>query len=111
MKREKVYNCRLTKTSRTYPVTLRFQKYTNNQTLAVQLISAIPPWSRFATITVNINGGGQDEKHAYLDTNNCPWAEEFIKDNNIAKPVEGVVGYSGFCQYPLYEFNLESKWE
>lgn len=111
MKREKVFHCRLSKTGRTYPVTLKFLQYNDNKTLAVKLVSAIPPWSPFATISVNLGGGRQDDTHAYLDTNNCPWAVEFLQDNEIAKPVEGAIGVSGFCTYPLYEFNLESKWE
>ncbi len=112
MKREKVFHCRLSKTGRTYPVTLKFLKYNDNQTLAVRLVSAIPPWSPFAIITVNLGDKNhQSENQAYLDTNNCPWAVEFLQDNEIAKPVDGVIGVSGFCTYPLYEFNLESKWE
>ena len=113
MKREKVFHCRLSKTGRTYPVTLRFTHYNQNKTLAVQLVQASGRvlGVTFATITVNLNDKRQDDDHAYLDTNNCPWAVEFLKDNGIAEPVDGAVCVSGFCIYPLYKFNLESKWE
>ena len=110
MKTPKVFNARISKTGRTYPVTLRFTKYTQNRSLAVQLIQAAAPWSPFATITVNLSDPTQDETHAFLDTNNCPWVEEFLCDNGIAKPT-GRTGQSGFCTYPLYEFNLDSQWE
>ena len=60
-----------------------------------------------ARLTVNL----QDYKNlkdnqAFIDTNNCPWAEEFLKENKFAKPT-GIMGHSGYCVYPLYEFDLE----
>lgn len=114
MKAPKIFHCRLSKTGRTYPVTVKTSHYTNNNTLAVILIEASAPWSPFATITVNLSGffeGLQDDTHAYIDTNNCPWAEEFLQDNGIAKPYKGWTGQSGFCTYPMYEFDLDSIWE
>ena len=111
MKNKKVFHCRLSKTGRTYPVTLGFSKYTNNGTLAVVLTEAGAPWGPFATISVNLNEPGlQDETHAFVDTNNNPWVEEFLLDNGIAKKVEGCDAISGFCSYPLYEFNPDSQW-
>ena len=110
-KTPKVFNVRLSETGRTYPVTLNFTSYVMDNTLAVRLVEARPPWSPFAVITVNLSDRVQDETHAFLDTNNCPWAEEFLRDNGIAEPVDGVTGQSGFCTYPLYKFNLESQWE
>jgi len=102
----KVYHCRTSKTGATTPVTLRYTKYTNNNALAVQLICAKSPWSPFATITVNIVMSGYIPGNlAYVDTNNCPWAEDFLKENGIAEPT-GQTGISGFCEYPLYKFDL-----
>ena len=43
---------------------------------------------------------------AYLDTNNCPWAEELVKKLGIAKHANGLA-ISGFCRYPLYEFDMD----
>ena len=45
------------------------------------------------------------ESKAFVDTNNCPWAEEFIQENGLGE-FTGIYGNSGFCTYPLYEFNL-----
>lgn len=112
---KKIFYARLSKTGKTYPVTLNFTKYTNNQTLAVQLIEAQAPWSPFATITVNLPESNfgvdlrKDKKYAFVDTNNNPWVEEFLLDNEIAKPT-GITGQSGFCSYPLYEFNKDAQW-
>ena len=40
---------------------------------------------------------------AYIDTNNCPFAEQFL-EQGIAQPT-GLTKSSGFCQYPLWIFN------
>lgn len=111
MRREKIYHARLSRTGRSYPVTLQFNRYIIGQTLCVLLREAKAPWSDFAQITVNLQSPLQDETHAFLDINNCPWVEEFLCDNGIAKPVEGITMKSGFCTYPLYEFNTEARWE
>jgi hypothetical protein len=110
MKNKKVFHAQLSKTGRTYPVTLHFTHYNDNHTLAVQLVEASAPWCPFATITVNLQSPLQDKTHSYVDTNNCPWAEEFLLNNGIAKKIEGANMISGFCSYPIYEFDLESQW-
>ena len=40
---------------------------------------------------------------AYIDTNNCPFAEQLL-EQGIAEPT-GLTKSSGFCQYPLWIFN------
>ena len=40
---------------------------------------------------------------AYMDTNNFPWVTEFL-DKGIAKDT-GFTRRSGFCEYPLYQFD------
>ena len=73
--------------------------YYNNGNLAIQLMCDEGP---FAMLTVNLNTKlAADE--AYVDINNCPWAEAFIEENNLGKDT-GKVGFSGFCCYPLYKF-------
>lgn len=42
----------------------------------------------------------------YVDTNNCPYAEEFLTKNNIAVNT-GLSRSSGFCRYPLYVLTPE----
>jgi len=68
------------------------------------------------TLTVNLGEDiGNDsiirENQAFVDVNNNETAAEFLAENGIAEPVtrfgEPVVGYSGWCAYPLYAFNPE----
>ena len=40
---------------------------------------------------------------AYIDTNNCPFAEQLL-EQGIAQPT-GYHKESGFCSYPLWQFN------
>lgn len=42
---------------------------------------------------------------AYIDTNNCPFAEQLL-EQGIAEPT-GLSKTSGFCQYPLWVFKEE----
>lgn len=77
--------------------------YQSNGSLAVFALEE--NGEEFDTITVNLPFGDADESHAYIDTNNCPWAEAMLKQHNIAKPT-GEHGHSGYCTYPLYEFDL-----
>ena len=116
MKAPKVFNCRTSKSGQATPVTVIVTKYTNPETLAILLKCAESPWENFAVITVNLVSSPygdvkyQDESHAFIDTNNCPWAEEFLQENGIAKPdPRNIYGMSGFCTYPLYEFNPEYR--
>ncbi len=43
---------------------------------------------------------------AYVDTNNCPWAMQFIEENGLGTET-GLYGLSGYCMYPLVEFNMD----
>lgn len=79
------------------------ESYLNNGSLAV--IAIEESGEEFDTITVNLPFGDADDTHAYIDTNNCPWAKEMLKKHKSAKPT-GEYGHSGFCTYPLYEFDL-----
>lgn len=58
----------------------------------------------YATLSVNLPDQYIKDPAGefFVDTNNCPFAEEFLVKNGIAKPVEGGFGFSGFCMYPLY---------
>ena len=58
----------------------------------------------FATLTVNL-GMKLGENEAFVDTNNCPWAEEFIEKYGLGEPT-GELGFSGYCVYPAYKFDL-----
>ena len=75
--------------------------YRNNGNLAIRLMTYEgEPW---ATLTVNLDRKLQEDL-AYVDTNNCPWAEEFIEKYKLGEHT-GSYGNSGYCIYPLYKFD------
>jgi hypothetical protein len=81
---------------------LKKSKYTNNGTLAVVLCNDEEEY----VITVNLEWGFIiNPQQQYVDTNNCPGIEEFLVENGIAKKIPNCEMQSGFCVYPLYEFN------
>lgn len=79
--------------------------YAANNTLAVQVISDQGEY--LTTLTVNMPKDYDLPEHMqFIDVNNNPWALEFLEANQIAMPV-GFSAYSGFCMYPLYQFDLD----
>ena len=91
---------------KTYNVRIDRKAYANNNTLALFLITE--EGEPFSNLTVNLVDSAvwADKTTAFVDTNHCPWAEEFIKANGLGAPV-GYVAQSGFCAYPLYSFYLD----
>lgn len=81
--------------------------YLNNGTLAIQAYECDTNDPYF-TLTVNINESGffGNEEVAFLDVNNVPDIEKWVKARKIAKYV-GLNGFSGFVSYPLYHFSKE----
>lgn len=60
----------------------------------------------FATLTVNPGPfGEQDDRHAYLDTNDNGWAVRFLRDNGLATVSRTRTIRSGYCTYPLARFD------
>lgn len=97
----------VTSWGKTYTVAVKEEKYWDNGGLAITMDyfdEEYECWMPFATLTVNLGRIGYD--HAYVDTNNCPWAEEFIAKYGLGK-FTGEYGYSGFCAYPLYKFDMD----
>lgn len=94
----------------TFDVILTIQQYQSNGSLAVQALTVEDGnvVNFFEILTVNLDGytgmGVQDDKRAFVDTNNCDWAERFLKKNKLAKGT-GIKAQSGFCTYPLYEWD------
>lgn len=87
-----------------YEVKLEKVQYRNGN-LAIQLMCYDDEynfWEPYGNLTVNF-----DEKlpdgYAYVDTNNMPTAEQFIKEYNLGVH-QGKYKHSGFCAYPLYKF-------
>lgn len=88
----------------TYKVNVLSTRYTFYNSLAVvmETVNEEP----FATITVNLpDSKGLKENLAFIDTNNCPWAVDFLTENKIAIDT-GVRASSGYCTYPLFEFDM-----
>ena len=83
-------------------------KYTTNGNLAIQLIcedEEYGGWEPYGGLTVNLNKK-LPPNQAFVDVNNIPNAESFIEENGLGKSI-GDFGLSGFCIYPIYEFDLE----
>lgn len=86
-------------------ITVSSRRYADNDSLAVQLFSLSE--GPFATLTVNLDETKNlGENEAFVDINNCPWAPEFIRENDLGEPTDKMAA-SGFCVYPSYKFNLE----
>ena len=88
----------------TYDVDIFVSRYCDNGNLAIQLIS--PTEGPFATITVNLSAGQLPEDCAFVDTNNCPWAPDFIAEHGLGR-CTCMIGASGYCTYPMYEFDVD----
>ena len=78
--------------------------YASNGNLAVVLIDE--DGELFDTITVNLDNVFQSENKAFIDTNNCQYAEKFIEKYHLGE-YDGINQGSGFCYYPLYVFNTD----
>lgn len=80
--------------------------YRDNNRLAIVLYD-VDTKEDYAELTVNLpDAKVYNKNQAYVDTNNCTWAIEYIKRSGIGKPLSDF-SVSGFCIYPLFEFNLE----
>lgn len=101
MKTYKYKNC-LDETKELIPV---IAKYSNNDNLAIQLFCKEEGYFEpYSTLTVNIHEL-EDKTEAYVDVNNNPNILNWITANGIAIPT-GETAISGYCEYPLYKFNL-----
>ena len=84
-----------------YEVTAHKAKYYNGN-LAITL--TCDNGEPYGTLTKNLDEILASDK-AYIDTNNLPDAERFIKENNLGK-FTGLTKKCGYCEYPLYQFYL-----
>lgn len=84
-----------------YNVTIEKTHYLDGN-FAISLICG--NFEPYGNLTVNL-GERLPENMAYVDTNNMPDAERFIKDNDLGT-FAGKKKQSGFCEYPLYKFNI-----
>ena len=104
---------KLEKYGDTYEIQLRKSEYMNNGTLALIMVyydEEYEEWEVWSDLTVNIDDSEimASETKAFVDTNNngndiIPWLEE----NGLGHST-GLVGFSGWCTYPLFEFDKEA---
>lgn len=80
-------------------LTLEMLRYGYYDNLALQLYEEDEP---YCTLTVNLIP--LPDGFVCLDTNNAPWAEDFMTENDLGRPT-GEYIHSGFCQYPVYELS------
>lgn len=82
--------------------TLSFKRstYCDNSNLAIMAYEDGQP---YGVLTVNIDYLMPD--CACVDTNNWPDAEQIIKEQGFGKPLGRSI-QSGFCSYPIYQFDL-----
>lgn len=87
-------------------VRLEKSAYISNNNLAVVMFEE-ETGDEYGVITVNLDGYDFlcDDTKAFIDTNNFPEIREFLEDNNIATYLD-YDGESGFCTYPLYQFDV-----
>lgn len=85
-------------------VYLQINKYVADGSLAIDLWNE--EYGPIATLTVCLRDIFLAEDEAYVDTNNCPWAPEFIERENLGEKTGRMRG-SGYCVYPAYKFNMD----
>ena len=88
-----------------YPVTLLITSYRSGNLVIMLQTEVNGETEDFELITVNFPDELLSPDQAYLDTNNVPGIEQFIEKHQLGKP-NGKKKISGFCTYPLYEFDL-----
>ena len=75
---------KITQYGQTYEVTAKRTRYMNNGNLAI--ILTCEDGTAYGNLTVNLTNYSLPEDMAYVDTNNMPQAEEFIKANGLGLP-------------------------
>lgn len=90
----------------TYNLAIEKHTYSNNGSLALELID-VDGNESFAVITTNLPFSDTLEKNQqFVNINELPDICEWLEKNKIAKKVKGASATSGFCTYPVYEFDL-----
>lgn len=107
----KVYKLKFYGTS--YNIVLGKANYVDNGTVAVLMYTCTPKGKikeDFGDLTRNIGDSfvWADKESQFVDTNNL--GNEIVKwleENHIAENT-GIIGYSGFCSYPLMKFTKDA---
>ena len=87
-KKQVTYNSSITGETQ---VTFDIQQYMNNMAMFIGLMC---------------NEDGYEEPFGDLNVNDMPDIEKFITDNDLGE-FTGFTQRSGFCEYPLYLFNVD----
>lgn len=96
-----------------YHIRLDYTSYRNNGTLALQMMDRIGPDEEepFAVATVNLPESSRlAVNEQFVDTNNVPGIAEWLTCTGVATPT-GRTARSGFCEYPVFAFNLPAEVE
>ena len=80
-------------------------KYQADNSTAIE-IAGTGTMGKSPRITVCIPGSNLAEDETVLDTNNCPWAVDFIKKYGLGEETGRTVR-SGYCEYPVVKLNVE----
>lgn len=91
-----------------YEVKIIVSNYVKTGNLYVGLMNKAPEgyWERYIDLTVNLKEP-LPENFSYIDTNNA--GEDILNwlmENNLGV-ITGEYGYSGYCSYPKFEFNID----
>jgi hypothetical protein len=103
----------LNRWGKTYTIEMEKGTYADNGTLAIIMVCVDENGYRepFATLTINIEASDTEadsETLAFVDTNNLDMSIiAWLGENDIAE-FAGIIGYSGFCRYPLMRFKAEA---
>ena len=102
-KKAVTYNSSLTGETQ---VTLDIQQYMNNKSMYIGLMCREYGYDEpFGDVTVNLSFEALDYC-GYLNVNDMPDIEQFITDNELGE-FTGFTQRSGYCEYPLYMFNVD----
>ena len=82
---------------------LQTDHYLADSSLVIDIVN---PDDHIARITTCLDRLTVHEDEAYVDTNNCPWAEGFIHRYRLGEDTQ-ICAQSGFCTYPLYKFDMD----
>ena len=88
-------------------VTLDIQQYMNNKAMYIGLMCNEDGYDEpFGDVTVNLSGAAPNYC-GYLNVNDMPDIEKFITENELGE-FTGFTQRSGYCEYPLYLFNVDN---
>lgn len=93
-----------------YDIKFQLTNYASNNSLAILMMcfdKEYKYWEPYGYLTVNLEefSDGLPEDCAYVDTNNLEGIGDWIVENKLGEPT-GMVGYSGYCSYPMFQFDL-----